>query len=57
MSLLIIKIIYYVIIFVGGIAIPAAVVGIMVGGYLLKRFQMTPKGNMEQNVMNVTVAV
>ena len=28
----------------GGIAIPAAVVGIMVGGYLLKRFQMSPKG-------------
>ncbi|GFY69291.1 solute carrier organic anion transporter family member 5A1 [Trichonephila inaurata madagascariensis] len=31
-------------IFTGGIAIPGACVGIFMGGYLLKRFQLKPKG-------------
>lgn len=31
-------------IFTGGIAIPGACVGIFMGGYILKRFQMKPKG-------------
>ncbi|XP_067138869.1 solute carrier organic anion transporter family member 3A1 [Centruroides vittatus] len=31
-------------IFTGGIAIPGACVGIFMGGYLLKRFQLQPKG-------------
>ncbi|CAG2123532.1 unnamed protein product, partial [Medioppia subpectinata] len=30
--------------FAGGIAVPGACVGIFLGGYLLKRFQMKPKG-------------
>ena len=28
----------------GGIAIPGAVFGVLMGGFLLKRFQMGPKG-------------
>lgn len=31
-------------VFTGGIAIPGACVGIFLGGYLLKRFQLRPKG-------------
>ncbi|UYV61535.1 SLCO5A1 [Cordylochernes scorpioides] len=31
-------------IFTGGIAIPGACIGIFMGGYLLKKFQLTPKG-------------
>lgn len=31
-------------VFTGGIAIPGACVGIFMGGYILKRFQMKPKG-------------
>lgn len=30
--------------FTGGIGIPGAVIGILMGGYLLKRFQLKPKG-------------
>ncbi|XP_064597257.1 solute carrier organic anion transporter family member 5A1-like [Liolophura sinensis] len=30
--------------FTGGVGIPGAVLGIMVGGYVLKRFQLRPKG-------------
>jgi hypothetical protein len=30
--------------FIGGIGIPGAVVGILVGGFILKRFQLRPKG-------------
>lgn len=30
--------------FVGGIAIPGACIGIFLGGYLLKRFSLRPKG-------------
>ncbi|XP_050389881.1 solute carrier organic anion transporter family member 5A1 [Patella vulgata] len=30
--------------FTGGIGIPGAVVGILIGGYILKRFQLRPKG-------------
>ena len=30
--------------FAGGIAVPGACVGVFFGGYVLKRFQMKPKG-------------
>lgn len=33
--------------FTGGIGIPGAVIGILMGGYLLKRFQLKPKGALQ----------
>ncbi|KAK7091377.1 solute carrier organic anion transporter family member 5A1-like [Littorina saxatilis] len=33
--------------FTGGIGIPGAVIGILIGGYLLKRFQLKPKGALQ----------
>ena len=39
----------------GGIGIPGAVIGILLGGYLLKRFQLKPKGKfkkLKQSVWN-----
>ena len=30
--------------FTGAIGIPGAVVGILIGGFILKRFQLKPKG-------------
>jgi organic anion transporter 3A len=32
-------------VFAGGIAVPGAVFGILVGGYLVRRFQLTKKGD------------
>lgn len=39
-----IRLLIVVIYLTGGIGIPGAVVGILIGGFLLKRFQLKPKG-------------
>ena len=33
----------------GGIAIPGAVFGVLLGGFLLKRFQLGPKGSLSHD--------
>ncbi|XP_053381790.1 solute carrier organic anion transporter family member 5A1-like [Mercenaria mercenaria] len=37
--------------FTGGIAIPGAVFGVLMGGFLLKRFQMGPKGAIQLTIL------